>query len=300
MDVAAVKQWQWLTAGVAVGLVLFGLHWWNRHDLARFGDPVNDPARFERALTTKVAGISALKDLTVYRQRLDDGAGASKEVHVVTGRFCDGEIDPRDGKYHWRRSVFIAPVPYRPVSDLAAVAGAPAALRHESTEAPTVVDLLDVVEESHGVEYTHAWWNTYPALTRLGGSVLLIGVVWPTAINLLVYGSFFRPREEKGVDLSKVSPATGRPPAARELSLEELRRLEEGLADQVAGAGEAMLTAPPATAALTAEALNATAPTAREHAEFGARPDDFYPTERAAAKPKARPKSKVPLNGEPA
>src|SRR6266566_4531767 len=38
----------------------------------------------------------------------------------------------------------------------------------------------------------------------IAGGVLVIGIIWPTVINLLVFGKLRRPREEKGISLMGV------------------------------------------------------------------------------------------------
>jgi endoglucanase len=293
MTVASVKHWQWLLNAVLAGLVLWGVRRWGNGDPGRLGDVINDPARFERALTTRLAGIPAFKDARVYRTTLEDGAGASKPVHVVSGKYCDGQVDPGDGKYHWRPAVFVAPIPYRPSSDVHNLVKVRASMRYRSQRDPTVVDFLQLLRDSDLVDYTHAWWDTYAMATWFGGSVVVLGFVWPVAINLVVFGRLFRPREKKGVDLSKVRPGSASGAAARGLSdedLEELRRLEAELKNGLTASGptaagaskqEASDRTPPPLVTepvvpVTAEPGDATA--------FGAKADDFYPTARPAAK----------------
>jgi hypothetical protein len=116
--------------------------------------------------------------------------------------------------------------------------------------------------------------------------VLLIGVVWPTVINLLVFGRLTRPREEAGIDLSKASSAT--PPAApkgpTEQDLAHLRELEAELAARLARGGDvpapdAPATAPAVPAVLGGAPLEPVPQDAHDERLFGARADDFYPTE---------------------
>jgi hypothetical protein len=288
MTIASVKRWQWVLASLAIGLALWGARRWNADDLGRFGDAMNDPLRFETALTREVAGFSAFKDVSVHRERLDDGAGAAKAVHVVTGRYCDGQVDPHDGKYHWQPTVFIAPIPYRPASYLPDLLPIEAVERFEALPHPTVIDLFEALADERGIAYTHAWWDTYPALTRVGGSVVLIGVVWPTIVNLLVFGRLVRPREPRGIDLSAAAPAPPMP-AARgptDAELEQLRRLEQELAARLAVDAPSPaipdVSAMPAPAELSGESLEPAAAAAREDRTFAAKPDDYYPTERRA------------------
>lgn len=142
MTVASVKHWQWLVTAALVGLVLWGVRRWSTSNPGRLGDVINDPARFERALTTRVAGISAFKEVRVYQTVLGDGAGSSKPVHVVSGKYCDGQIEPGDGKYHWRRAVFVAPIPYKPSNQITSLVKVQASMRYGAVQNPTVVDFL--------------------------------------------------------------------------------------------------------------------------------------------------------------
>ena len=214
----------------------------------------------------------------------------------MAGRYCDGTIDPRDGKYHWRPTVFIAPVPYRPASYLLDLVDADAATRFEALPAATVVDFLKLMKTARGVTYTHAWWDTYPALTWLGGSAVLIGLVWPTVINLIAFRSLWRPPEEKGISLmgagaSGPAAAAGREPTADELA--ELERINAELESELAAGARAAgpagpAPAEPAPAALAGGPLDPLAPIAPgEERVFGAAAEDFYPTAAHAAPRKA-------------
>ena len=74
MTIVSVKRWQWVSIGVAVGLALWGVRVWGAADLGRFGDTMNDPLRFERALLAEVPGVGMrqFKDVRVHRQTLRD------------------------------------------------------------------------------------------------------------------------------------------------------------------------------------------------------------------------------------
>jgi hypothetical protein len=68
--------------------------------------------------------------------------------------------------------------------------------------------------KSQGVTYAYAWWADarYAAAVWAGGSFLLLGVVWPTLVNLLAFGTLRRPREEKGTSLWRVKTSHAEPP----------------------------------------------------------------------------------------
>lgn len=293
MRIERVKRWQWVLLAVVVGAAL-GWSWrGDGADLARYGEILNDPEAFERGLFERRDGERRFTNVRVHRQTLDDGAGSRGTFHVVTGNYCDGRPDPHDGTYRWRPRFFVATIPYHVRSQTYHLGDgseddAEKLRAFEDLKSPTVLDYLNLLGQTDGLRYTHAWWRTYPMVTCVAGSVLLIGVVWPTVINLLVYGTFVRPREEEGIDLSILDrlPQPPAAPAAPAPDLtDHLRELEAELAARLAGGGEV----PPDSAALSrAPAALKTAPLepapAAEQAEhhYGARADDFYPTEAHA------------------
>jgi hypothetical protein len=301
MLIERVKRWQWLLLGVAVGTLL----WWSwRPDpgsLAGYGECMNDSRAFEAALVGAARGAPRFSNVRVHRQSVDDGAGSAAEVYVVSGDYCDGNADPLDGTLHWRPRYFLAPAPYRPHWNLydfgdAKGEAAKALEQYQRIESPTVVDFLRLLRTAGVLSYTHAWWRTYPAATWVGGSVVLIGVVWPTVINLLVFGRLTRPREEKGIDLSKVkNPPTPAPAGPSADDLEQLHELEAELEARLAGVTPEPPTeqppAPPrrAAALVTSPADPAPGDGPHDDTVFGAKPDDFYPTERHADHPQHPP-----------
>ena len=304
MWIERVRRWHWLLLGAAAGALLWGSLRPGTDSLAGYGECINDPAAFERALVESARGVRRFTNVRVHRQLVDDGAGSAAAVYVVSGDYCDGKPDPLDGTLHWRPRYFLAPARYRPHWNLydfgGATGGTAKALeQYQRIESPTVVDFLRVLRTAGVLSYTHAWWRTYPAATWVGGSILLIGVVWPTVINLLVFGRLTRPREEKGVDLSKVKNTAAPAPAAPSaLDLEHLRELEAELEARLAGAAPAEPVAPadrpggpPRRAAVLTTAPAGPAPADAPHDDtvFGAKADDFYPTERHADHPHPHP-----------
>ena len=292
MNVASVKRWQWVAVGLLVGLALWGARRWGAAGgLYADGRCINDQGTFERALLRKVGGRPLFKDVHVHRQRLADGKLGSREVHVVTGRYCTGRPDASDNQYHWRPAVFIASIPYQPKSGARSSLDSKALARFDTSPSPTVVEFLAAVERANGPSYAHAWWETYPALSRIGGSVLLIGVVWPTLVNLLAFGRLTRPREERAtIDLSAV--ASPPPEKSGGLSAEDLAilarveaELEENLGVSATPPADVKREPQPVAAprVMAGGALDATVAVATEDEKhFAAKADDFYPTDRSA------------------
>lgn len=297
--IVSVKRWQWVVVALIVGLGLGALRKAGGPDLAAYGDGLNDPKAFERGLVTDVQGRRLWRDVVVFGCDVDDGAGGRRPAYVVAGMYCPGHPDPVDHALHWRSTFFVADVPYRPATGVLAEAagraanggGADAVARFAQLPRPTAVDYLAALKSAAGVEYQNQWWNTYPMWTWTVGSLLVIGLAWPTVVNLVAYGSMFRPPEEKGTDLSKVNAAATPVPAARpEVTAEDLARLEqmgaELEAELAAEAGEAVAPAPAATERSVRDLSAASEPVAAAAAPdgpakaFGADAEDFYPTER--------------------
>ena len=291
MFVQSLKRWHWIAISVLLGLSL-GASWRAYSaDVSKYGESVVDPREFESSLVGTIQGVPMFKDISVHRQQLDDGSGATRTVHVVHGKYCNGHPEP-DGKYHWHGAVFLAPVPYRAQGDPWELFGSrqDVATAYHKLQSPDVCDFLSALKESRNIAYTSAWWETYPMATWLAGCVLVVGLIWPTVINLIVYNRLTRPPEPKGIDLSNVT-APAAPPRheATEEELAHLRDLEAEMESNLTGSSApAPAAAAPQIYALSVDALSPAAEVRPDQKAFGAGADDFYPTEPHARKPKTK------------
>ena len=308
MRLERIKRWQWVVISVLVGLALA---YARRGDLdnlpSRLGEGVASQRWFERQVQWRVtladgSTLPAFSRLTVYPLSIRE-RGRRRPVHVVAGMYLAhvdapaGPSGPSDattrpapaatGKL--RPFFFIAPVPYAPLAD-ARRAGPPAA-------GGTVRTWLDGLRDK-GVSYRYAWWADarYATAAWVGGSVVLIGGVWPTAVNLIAFGSFRRPREQKGISLWKVRATTGTPtrpaPAPAVASLPQpavAAAASTGIAASTHGTDHPATPDTPVRA-LSLSPVEAAPAAEHEHKEFGAKRDDFYPTEL-----KVHPHKPVPV-----
>jgi hypothetical protein len=276
MAIQNIKRWQWILVSLVVGYALgYIQHLPTENWQKVFGDTI--PQRqFEEGLTREQSGLRWFRNIVVYRDRVEAG-GKNVPVYIVAGDYFNGKFETQNGQQVavWRPRCYIAEGPYQPISGSADPQGM-----------KTVIEYLKGVQ---GVSYTYAWWRD----PRWGiafwtvGSLLLIGGIWPTVINLLVFGSLFRPAEEKGIDLSKVSAQLQQ--QGGQVSGADLAAVEKmGGELEAELAAEAGPAAPPQTAdgpapvkALTATQLEVEAAEQdREGKAFGQDRDDFYPTER--------------------
>lgn len=283
MKLERLNRWHWALAAIVIGVMLAQaqLHWVTRDPLTA-GNFIDDPQRFESWLLRQTNGQPWLRDIVVHPTRI---SGDKQPVrYVVTAKrvYDDG------GAVTLVPITFIPPQPYKPQLSFDYLPGpvaADAVKKLNANANPSFLDYLSAVQTAAGVRYRYAWWEEPWRATAVwvAASLLLIAGLWPTLINLIVFHRLTRPPQEKGIDLSKVRQT--RPshtaPEPDNSTLEELEReMETRLAIHPATALEP-LTSPEAAPVRTLRAVE-DEPVAIEAGgdatEFGAKPDDYYPT----------------------
>jgi len=288
MQLANIRQWQWMVLSLIAGALIGYVRQEAATDLAgQYGECINGQQHFEQAVITVEQGRPRFTDISIHARAVPDGRGGSKRVHVVSGLYFNGQYTQEGGRLiaRWQPAFFLADIPYKPMTNFAAMGKPQLAQKFQTIARPTVVDFLDLLSESANVRYTYAWWQGMGIWQWTLASFLVVGVIWPIAINLLVYGSWRRPREERGIDLSKVDAHASVPqkPKATEEDRQHLQALEAELESHLEPAAipEPTTTSSPAPIRqLQAAPLEPAAATAPSDREFGTKPDDYYPTER--------------------
>ena len=283
MQLAALLRWHWIVIAVVVGLTIglvrssadsgeiYGV---NVHG---YGIILPDQQQFENGLIQDYNGTRLFSDPVVYPHWTTEASGKSTLVYIVSGRYWDGHPQEKNGKMvaEWLPRSFIAATPYKPKIGLADSSGKTVA------EFPTVIDFLAALRARYGVTAHYAWWAACPVWTSLITCVILIGGVWPTVINLLTWGTFSRPPEAKAISLWNVrTPKPTTPAHKPTIQYTGDDDLEEQLLSTAPVNGDAQ--EPPAAPVrpLAAGPLEAVAETPQDEREFGAKEDDYYPTER--------------------
>jgi hypothetical protein len=290
MRIDRIRRWQWIVLSLVVGTALALLRQVDSDRLPeQMGEGVGDQRWFEREILRQVplangSSIRGFDRLVVYPSWIQEG-GRRRQVHLVTGVALDrtrtgadpaGRAPPAAvGKL--RPCFFVASVPFQPL--VRRDGGGSAAANG------TVLDYLDGLR-SQGVVYTYAWWNShrYRAAAWVGGSFVLIGLLWPTAVNLLTHGSLRALPGEAGFRLWNVK---NRRPSRRQ-------RPVRHAAHPTAAATPSDRTSPEHHANEPGSAATAASPilqlqqgdpgqpavnVERDKKSFGASPEDFYPTE---------------------
>lgn len=329
MQVARLKRWHWMLIGVAAGLLIGTIRGVIFSDLGNMSinGEISHEA-FVRALRRPVPGTDRLqmKDIVVYRGKLPREAGAV-DTYVAVLNYCTpdsqqargGKIRPADAKYF--------PHAYCPddvelQKSLAQLKGKGATmeqaggfsrfvrkicegLRIKPPDPPgSLLDYLRLATDYKGrhVDFTYAWWNQ-PRVLMIGWTLagfVLIGLIWPTVINLIAFGSVVRPKEkeERGVSLAKVrsrpQPAKMPTSGVTQKDMDELRTLEAELEKKLKASGMEITTGASSSAAEPAAPVRQLTATesevahvpekAQEDKQFNRKEGDFYPVERHAKK----------------
>ena len=312
MSLIDVTRWQWILIGLVLGLVVgYVRHQYTDADPSGYGSMTQ--LEFENAVNwTRDANASGdqppiLGKVDVIRIR--DPRHPDRRSYALTLMHWNGtrlEVARRDdGMFDmkYRPKIFVAPNPYLvggktpakpPAASQSTIERLAERLHIKDPDPPgTVLDYLRGIETTHGIPHTFKWWREQRAsmVIWLAGCFVVIGLIWPTVINLATFGTFTRPREEPGTDLSKVSTGPSsqqHAPAISQADMAQVAEMAAKLEADLAGGAAAFAGAPAAAAPAPEPPKLQSAPPpeteaerqAREAREFGRDADDFYPTER--------------------
>jgi hypothetical protein len=295
MKVESIHRWQWMLIGVAIGLLCGWLRDVNSNfadELATYGRRIGQ-RDFERGIVNKFHGRAQFTNIVVHPYRLSGSSSGAAHVDVVEGLYFDGQTQMEDGKLaaRWEPAHFVASTPYNPVTTSGGAA-LPAIRPAGSPSFDNVTSYLASLPQAAGVQfrYDSFAWLTRPLFIWTVGGFVLVGLIWPTIVNLLVFGSIRRPKEE-GVSLRDVKGTTRQAkPVPAPMAVAAVaaldQELDQVLSDQPAPAISAASAAP--VRKLDAQPVNAAAADAGPHKDFAANAGDYYPTELGGAHPAAR------------
>ena len=324
MSLQNLKRWHWILISLILGVVLGNIrHYAMNPDLDTRGSMTQ--REFEMALARNKAAKDSGRTAAIFSDlvvtRIENPRDRKKTAYKVDVQYFSGSrwdttrTDDGKAQITTRPKMFIAPVPYHPGGSKAPVqAGfkpsslqkAAEALRLKKKEEPsTVLDYLAQSAEASGVKFSYKWHHE--RRVQMAGwtaaSFVLVGLIWPTLVNLMYFGSLTRPKEEKAPSLRHVS-GTSAPkavkPTVSQTEMDKLAALEAELTAKLGGFGANTVSTsrpaeqdeeyvpPPVIKALSAGPVEPVAAVNenREDHEFKKKEDDFYPTERRVKPPK--------------
>ena len=210
MKLTSLRRWHWIVFSLIVG-PLFG---YSRQQglkdlLHNFGNSITGTRNFENLIMGKVGDRHMFEDLRVFKQIMPDDQGIVRPVYVVVGQAFMGDYEQEDGKpvAHWHPMFFATAPPYRPrmnIDQLNTRDAPKLAEQFREIPEPTVMDFLSMAGAARGIKYRHAWWYELGIGSWTLVSFVVLGLVWPTLLNFMLFRSWRRPRGEK-----RTNPADG-------------------------------------------------------------------------------------------
>ncbi len=220
-----------------------------------------------------------------------------EDRQIIIGRYTavQRHRDPKNPKakptitLHERTFRMVPDLPYKPTNRF----------KGDFPKNMTLVQFLGLVQQHHPelkVHYSYDWWAAPKAQFGMwiGGSLVLFGLVWPTTINLLLFGRPWRPKQPKeDYDLDrfeKSEPAAAPPPTEvdQEALHSQIAAIEaelETTAVAANGPGDTTTDGPAPVRKLDGGPLElgSNAEPAKEDKEYKG---EFYPTATHASKRK--------------
>ena len=235
MEIENLKRWHWIAAGIVVGLAL--AYVWSSVE----------PNRGRRGSADDLFRYAAMKDPKSGRPIVSAVVvhpaeqGPHGMVNVVTYQkwMNDAKSKKAVSVNHW----FVAEIPFVPPG------------QRPDGVAPnfTISDQLkEVQKRAPQLAIKSGWWTTTPATFAIWtlGSIVVIGGLWPTLLNVIVGAGYGHPRRaaEKKLDADeaylarfkgdgKGEPAKAMKPVVSAEEHERLRAMTEQLESKLGGLG---------------------------------------------------------------
>ena len=278
-----MSRLSYITIGLVAGLIVGGVRTAGLNfatELAAFHGQRIGQRDFERAVVTTIHDRPAFTELTIYPYVLNGASSAeATRLHVVSGLYCDGQ--PRydsSGKQalYWSSAYFVASVPFHAVGPGEGIVSTVQA----GAEFEDVRAFLASANPVHHLPIRYAWWWWFAQSLVVwpAAGFVVVGLIWPTVLNLLTYGTCFRPRSPERHRANR--HALENPPHRRSCG-DAIARYRSHIPDfGIASTRSDPCRHPCSAARLLSEAtISATTDVATAEKEFGVGKEDYYPTE---------------------
>jgi hypothetical protein len=234
MEIQDFKRWHWIVISLVIGAALAYARSMIAPDEQPSGRGVT-PVEFVQKLTQKTdKGYPLVQDVVIYpAQTAPDSSGQSREVNFVV---CSFLKPTKPGKGFYDPMHFTAEVPFK-VGNMV----------EPKSEKYSVRDYMaEMQQQFPEVKVRYAWWAQKPAQFGIwmGGTLVLIGGIWPMLISLMVGAGLGKPKKEQDdYDLDRFGktpePAKAQQakPAIPVGEMDRLREMQEQMEKNLAGAG---------------------------------------------------------------
>jgi len=246
MGIEDFKRWHWVAIGIVLGTILTLLHLYSI-DGERLTPQDTSGLKIGRSAFEVIQdlrtprtdkGYSLINELTIYPVQEIVVRGATQRTQYLTGVFFERQPS---GQYKAKPFHVTTDVPFKP----------PGVRTPPPNEHYTFGDFVEQLKKDNpalGIKYSYAWWTLPPAVAAIwgGGTVLLVGGVWPFVVSLMIGAGFGRPKKaEAEYDLDRFGKSgadddkLGRP-TTKAVSQEEhdkLQKLQETLERNLAASG---------------------------------------------------------------
>lgn len=274
MAIRDIKHWQWIAISVVVGGVLAAVHLFNRPGHTDTTGNVISPGMFAAKVSRLVGREKqpALRHVVIHPPMRSASPGDSR-VQLVTGEIFD-RIG--GGKSAYKPFHLYSPIPFVTDDAQTQARGPDFSIRHFLDEGAV---------PGTGTSYTYAWWLSAPVIvaSRLGLSVLVIGVLWPPLLSLLIGAGWGGGSAEADTTYDLNRFATDPEPtevAATVVGDDGLRDFNNSLAQTLHQAFDTPTCAPkatpPSTVELSSPPLDVAASELRTEKTYHG---DYYPVE---------------------
>jgi hypothetical protein len=242
MELEDFKRWHWVVISLAIGALLGYARTWSSPDetSSRRGISAYEFAQqMNRPKTGN--GYAWISDVTIYppETTFDGATNKEKQVNFVT---CTLLKQTAPTKAKPEQVQFMADIPFKVLG-----------FSDPKSDRYSVRDYLTDMKKDHEeIQFKYAWWRqsrTEMAIW-MGGSLVLIGGIWPSVVSVMIGAGLGRPKKDKSeeeYDLDRFGkhkepskPAVAVKPGMTASEAQQLSDMQAEMEKNLAAAGMAM------------------------------------------------------------
>lgn len=302
MQIESVKRWHWCVIGTIVGCAVAAVSIWGGPEEKPSTETVHHPEFEGHLLYGGFQGAKVLNIRNISVHPYLQARNPYADNKLVQTDYITYEYDMykplRNGGYEERLGKVGQLIPFQKAANKgASVLGKDVTQLSARQYLEKLEEYMKKLDPKKYDKMTALKWNKRfieePKIAFAvygGGGFVLIGLIWPTLLNLLMGAGLGREIKEKTMDISKYKgksqPAKAKPTVTQD-DMDRLEALEaqleaslrEGAHERVPTAAIATVEAPIKQLIGGSAATEHALPAPGKEKDFGADQGDFYPTE---------------------